>query len=59
MTQKEVDELQQRLGTEQRLARTWKHRKREKWQQFTSKKKHYLRFLSIVFSQEDGHPKVR
>jgi len=32
---------------------------KEKWQQVTSRREHYLSFLCIVFSQEDGHPRAR
>jgi len=57
---KQMDGPQWRLGTEQRLARrARRHTTKEKWQWDTSKRKCYLSFLCIVFSQEDGHPRVR
>jgi len=56
---RQVDGPHQRLGMEQRLARAVKQEKqRGNGQWIASRRECYLRFLCIVFSQEDGHPRV-
>jgi len=54
---KAMDGPQQRLATEQRLARAKSRKTRRKWVWVISKRKLYLSFLCIVFSQ-DLHPRV-
>jgi len=53
---KTMDRPQRSLGTEQRLARG---RKQRKWVMSYLQKGALPKFPCIVFSQENGHPRVR
>jgi len=46
-------------GQNEGLQGAGKHKTKERWQQVTSKREHYLSYPCIVFSQEDEHPRVR